>query len=457
LDSNIPEDDGWNPKETVMKNEGKVLAGGVSMILLAACNLAAPGTPTFLPWDTLRVSPQTRSLPAGGYVELTETETLATPTITRTPTGNPLSAPRLEAGSSIDILRLEMLDEQNGWGIGGPRATGNAGHVFRTQDGGQTWFDVTPPETVESAAEVPSMAAVGYFADAQTGWVTYHARIPSGVPKNPVVWRTVDGGVTWQSGAPLITEGLTETYWVSHIVFSGLMDGWVLVHVGAGMNHDYVAVYRSTDGGATWIRTIDPMIDGGIQSCTKTGMAFADGSNGWLTGDCNGVRPGAFLFRTKDGGSQWESVALTAPPGHPDLFTAEQYACRVRAPFLQNGQALLGVECADMGDPQAAPLDYLYRFSPSGGTPVPQAYPGGDLFTLDGNRIWALAREIFRSDSAGVSWTKISSVTWDGQFDFVTNALGWAAVQKESEYGLVKTTDGGSLWVQLLPVVAASS
>jgi photosystem II stability/assembly factor-like uncharacterized protein len=112
------------------------------------------------------------------------------------------------------------------------------------------------------------------------------------------------------------------------------------------------------------------------------------------------------------------------------------------------------VECADMGNPAAGNISNLYR-SASGGAPVSQAYPGGDLFTLDGNRIWALSKEIFRSDTAGVSWIKLATVTWDGQFDFVNAQLGWAAVRKGSEYGLVQTTDGGSLWTQLAPVVAA--
>jgi photosystem II stability/assembly factor-like uncharacterized protein len=436
-----------------MDTRVKKSASIVLLIVLSACNLTAQGNHTALPLGTKGIPSPTGTMAIGGNNSSTNTPTLLTPTNSPTPTVDPLAVPRLEPGTAIDILKLEMLDSQNGWGIGGLRASGNANRIFRTQDGGATWIEVSPPEPAPApGAEVS--AAVGFFADAQTGWVTYHASIPSSVPENPVVWRTVDGGATWLASSALDTSGLAETYSVSHVVFSGTNNGWLMAHVGAGMNHDYVAIYRSTDGGASWSRVIDPMIDGGIQSCTKTGLAFWDGSNGWLTGNCNGVRPGAFLYQTGDGGAHWTAVNLAAPADPPDLFTADQYACGVHAPFLRQNQAYLGVECADMGNPAAGNISYLYRLA-SGGAPVAQAYPGGDLFTLDGNRIWALSKEIFRSDTAGASWTKLVTVTWDGQFDFVGAQLGWAAVRKGSEYGLVQTTDGGSLWTQLAPVVAA--
>jgi photosystem II stability/assembly factor-like uncharacterized protein len=437
----------------MLKNKYTIM--GISIVtVLAACNIKPSGKSTDVIWDTQDLPVRTvTEVPVESHVP-SPTRLTPTLTVTATATINPLAIPRLETGSSIDILQVEMIDAQNGWGIGGSRATGNAGHVFRTVDGGTSWIEITPPETAASASETDSMAAVGFFADAQNGWVSYHARIPSGVPDRPVIWRTDDGGRTWQAGSPLATSGLTETFSVSHVVFAGTAYGWVLAHVGAGMNHDYVALYRSADGGANWTRVIDPMVDGGIQSCTKTGLAFSDGLNGWLTGNCNGVRPGAFLYRTADGGSNWEAVDLPAPADRSDLFTADQYACAVRAPRLLGSRAYLGVDCADMGSADQNVIGYLYRAAADGSIEY-SAYPGGDLFTLDGNRIWALGKDIYRSDNGGADWTKICAPTWDGQFDFVTAQLGWAAVHKGSEYALVQTNDGGVMWSLLAPTVAA--
>ena len=437
-----------------MKPQKALFLGGLPLAILTACNLTASGHSPTIAWDTLRGTPPTQTATSLVPDIPTPTPTPSTPTITPTPTENPLAIPRLEVGSAIDILRIEMLDTRNGWGIGGPRASGNSSHVFRTIDGGTAWVEVTPPEIASSASDLTSMAAIGFFPDSQTGWVTYHATLPGSVPSNPVIWKTTDGGRAWVSSSPLNTDGLMETYSVSHIVFSDSKSGWVLVHAGAGMNHDYIALYHSVDGGESWSRWIDPTSDGGIQSCSKTGLAFTDGSNGWLTGNCHGVRPGAFLFQTRDGGAHWDPVALPAPDGHPDLLTAFQYACGVRAPFLHNHQAFLGVECAEMDAADGVTVNYLYRAS-ADGNPDSLPYPGGGIFTLDGKRIWALGKEIHRSENGGIDWTKISTVTWDGQFDFVTSQTGWAAVSKGSEYGLVQTVDGGGLWAQMAPVVAA--
>ena len=437
-----------------MKLTSWKIAGYAGMILAfaTACNFSASGAQPTIDWGSMRSSPSPTSPDASGHPAAGATALPATPTIAATsePTTSPPSLPRLASGTAIDILQIDMQDALTGWGVGGPRASGDYNRVFRTSDGGMTWREVTPPAVTSGEA---STTAIGFFLNAQAGWVTYYAHQPSAVPVGPTVWKTADGGATWTGGNPLGTVDLSETYFVSHLVFADADNGWLLAHVGAGMNHDYVALYRTADGGANWSRIIDPAIDGGIQSCTKTGMAFADGRSGWLTGDCNGVRPGAFLFRTEDGGDNWEPVDLPAPEDRPDLFTDERYACRVRAPFLAHNLAYFGVMCTDMGVSGGAALAYLYRAT-DGGNFAFRAYPGGDPYTLDGTRIWALGKDIFRSENGGGDWTKISMVTWDGQFDLVGPTTGWAAVRKNGEYGLVRTDDGGGLWAQLSPVVA---
>ncbi len=112
-------------------------------------------------------------------------------------------------------------------------------------------------------------AATGFFQDAHTAWVTYAIGGGTPVPTQPVVWHTTDGGATWTASQPLDVTGLAEIYVPSELQFVAGQTGWLLVHVGAGMNHDYVALYRSTDGGATWTRILDPYNDGGIQSCIE--------------------------------------------------------------------------------------------------------------------------------------------------------------------------------------------
>jgi len=437
-----------------MRRREIFITEAVLLIALAGCNLPVIGKPTvILPSLPSFPSTNTNTIPAHG--QPSPTPIPVTATVTPTATVDPLAIPRLEIGSSIDLTALQMLDALNGWGIGGPHASGNSGHVFRTADGGGSWFEVTPPMIAASTADVSVLGAVGFFLNADTAWVTYQFTGTPKVPTNPAVWKTVDGGQTWQASSPMNTSDLNEVYAVSNITFATPNAGWVLIHVGAGMNHDYVALYRSTDGGASWSRVINPYTDEGIQGCDKTGIIFSDASNGWLTGNCNGVAPGALLFQTGDGGATWNPIHLPAPSGHADLFTAMQYACGIRAPFASGGMLYLGVECSDMSRNPMTTISFLYQSRIGGGKWDTMEYPGGDIFTLDGNRIWALGKDIYRTDATGVIWNKISSVTWDGQFDFVSSTIGFAVAQKDGGYGLVQTTDGGALWALLSPVVIA--
>ncbi len=438
-----------------MRHWNLLVAEGVVLISLAGCNFPGTGGSTVL-LPTLPSFPSagTNTIPAHTQPTSTPSPIPSTPTLT--PTVNPLAIPQLSVGSAVDLTSIQMLDAQNGWGIGGPHSSGNSGHVFRTADGGGSWWEVTPPMIASSVSDVNSLGAVGFFLSTTTAWVTYQFPANPKVPANPVVWKSIDGGKTWQASVPLNTSDLNEAYVVSNITFATPSAGWMLIHVGAGMNHDYVALYRSTDGGANWSRVIDPYTDEGIQGCVKTGIIFSDGSNGWLTGNCNGVAAGARLFQTGDGGATWNSIALPAPSGHADVFTNMQYACGIRAPFTLAGQIYLGVECMDMSTNPGTSADFLYRSPVSGSAWTSMAYPGGDVLSLDGNRIWALGKDIYRSDNGGNTWTKISSVTWDkGIFDFVSSTLGFAIAVNGSNYGLVQTNNGGALWALLNPVVAA--
>jgi photosystem II stability/assembly factor-like uncharacterized protein len=166
-------------------------------------------------------------------------------------------------------------------------------HVLFTTDGGSTWKDVTPPES--EAASGDRKTAIGFFQDAKTAWVTYANYVGYPVPTQVVVWHTADGGAIWQASQPLDVQGLSEIFVPSDLQFVLGQTGWLLVHVGVGMNHDYVALYHSLDGGINWSRILDPYNDGGIQSCTKSAMLFTDLTHGWLTGDCNGVKAGVLL------------------------------------------------------------------------------------------------------------------------------------------------------------------
>lgn len=344
-----------------------------------------------------------------------------------------------------------MLDANKGWAIGSLWAQ-VGDHVLLTSDSGNTWKDVTPPE--EQLAIGQYKAALGFFLDARTAWITYAIGGGTPVIVSPVVWHTEDGGASWTASQPLDITGLSEIYAPSVMQFVG-DSGWILVHVGVGMNHDYVVLYRSTDGGSTWQRILDPYIGGGIQSCTKNGMLFTDTTHGWLTGDCNGVKAGALLFKTTDAGSTWQEVTLPEPASYPGIFSDNApVACGTYdAFFFGNDVGHLSVNCHDYQGTQITYSYFIYTTTDGGNNWTNSVYPGEGLYFVTADTGWALAKKIQLTTDGGKTWKPISDVTWTAQFDFVDANTGWAVATAGNETALVKTVNGAARWTMLTPSV----
>jgi photosystem II stability/assembly factor-like uncharacterized protein len=348
------------------------------------------------------------------------------------------------------VTSIHMLDVNLGWGIGGLADPGE--HVVRTADGGTIWTDVTPPE--EDAAEGDRKTATGFFQDAQTAWVIF-SNTSGMTPTQSVVWRTLDGGASWQASQPLDLANLTEFYNPSYLQFVDGQTGWLFVHVGVGMMHDYFVLYRSTDGGATWERLLDPYNDSsGIMSCYKSGMVFTDASNGWMTGDCHGVAAGVWLFRSSDGGVSWETVTLPDPTSAPGLFTDMLAACGSYDPFFfSNEMGHIGANCVNYTQDPPTYQYYLFTTQDGGSTWTSATYPGKSLYFYSPDTGWAIAEKIHRTMDGGLTWKAMSNVSWSAQLDFVSEQVGWAVARNLEQIALVKTTDGGAKWAILVPRV----
>jgi photosystem II stability/assembly factor-like uncharacterized protein len=351
-------------------------------------------------------------------------------------------------GEKITISFIHMVAPDVGWAIGGQ--AGASDHVFRSRDGGMTWLDVTPPEP--SPASGGPVHGSGYFKDASTGRVVFAPGKGAPAPKSVRIWMTQDAGATWQFSS-LDTSGFPEYFDPASMTFVDDQHGWILAHLGGGVNYDFVAVVRTEDGGATWKVANDPNNDAsGVQSCTKTGMAFSDPQYGWLTLDCNGVDQVPHLFRSSDGGESWQRVDLAAPAGAAGLFGSD--ACGLHSPFLFSSlSAVFSLKCLDNASSKVE-KDYLYWTSDGGKSWQTASYPGGNLLFFSQQQGVALGRTISTTNDGGQTWTKKLSVIWDGQFSFIDPNRGWAVATSQGAIALVKTTDGGGSWDQLHPLVA---
>ncbi len=191
---------------------------------------------------------------------------------------------------------------------------GAAGGVFKTVDGGATWRNVS--DGFFRAASVGALAV----SDSEPS-VVYagmgEACIRGNVVAGDGVWRSADGGATWEH------RGFEATQHIARVRVHPHHADWVYAAV---LGHPYGphpdrGVFRSHDGGRHWEKILyrddhtgavdlamDPRRPSTLYATLwdvhRTPWSLSSGG------------PGSGLFKSVDGGDTW--VELTRRPGLPD-------------------------------------------------------------------------------------------------------------------------------------------
>jgi photosystem II stability/assembly factor-like uncharacterized protein len=223
---------------------------------------------------------------------------------TRTPRQAVTASPTTLANESIGSI--QMIDTTTGWAV-----TAADHHILRTPDGGISWKEVTPPY----ARSTQAGDVVEDFLGAALAWVAIAPA--NGMPPTQV-YRTTDGGQTWQVATVPTTSHL------GRLTFLDPQHGWLLAGIQAAAGPKAVDVFRTTDGGTTWTKVSTASPTYTSPNALPPGaewLAFADASTGWTTGS-SPVSQFVWLYVTHDGGSTWHHQTLQPPaPVQGDLFT----------------------------------------------------------------------------------------------------------------------------------------
>ena len=207
------------------------------------------------------------------------------------------------------------------------------GGVWKTDDAGRTWtpiFDAEPVGSIGALAVAPSASRVIYVG-------TGEADMRSDIAQGLGMFRSADGGATWTS------IGLKDTQQIGKILVDPRNPDVLLV---AALGHPYGpnperGVFRSTDGGATWTKTLFKDADtGAIDLAFQPDNPDVVYASLWQTRrppwnvypPSNG--PGGGLYKSVDGGRTWTALAgrgLPASPGHIGLATTPARPNRVYA------------------------------------------------------------------------------------------------------------------------------
>ena len=207
------------------------------------------------------------------------------------------------------------------------------GGVWETRDAGRTWapiFDSAPVGSIGALALAPSDSHVIYVG-------TGEADMRSDIAQGTGLYRSRDAGRTWQA------IGLADSQQIGRILIDPANPDIVLV---AALGHPYGAnetrgVFRSTDGGTSWHRTLYKNADtGAIDLAFEPGNARVVYAALWQTRrppwnvypPSSG--PGGGLYQSHDGGETWVELAgrgLPAQPGRIGIGVAPSRAQRVYA------------------------------------------------------------------------------------------------------------------------------
>lgn len=233
------------------------------------------------------------------------------------------------------------------------------GGVWRSDDAGRTWqpiFDQVNVGSVGAIAIAPSNPKIIYVG---TGEADMRSDIAQGIG----MFRSIDGGASWQA------IGLSDTQQIGKILVDPRNPNVLLV---AALGHPYGpneerGVFRSTDGGRHWSKTLYKDPDTGAID-----MAFEPGNPSvvyaalWQTRrppwntypPSNGA--GSGLYKSTDGGRTWHQLAGRGLPASPARIGLTTSAARPHRVY-----ALIDSDKAEEGG-------------------------------------------LYRSDNSGVSWTKVT-------------------------------------------------
>lgn len=251
-------------------------------------------------------------------------------------------------GSHQVFIDIFMLDNSIGYIVG------NAGHVYKTINGGSDWNPVTFPTNL-------GLNSVS-FVNENTGWV---------LGEGTALYKTTDGGNSWHHQVSSLNNVNLFGIHRSNIKMLNENTGWAVGGVGFGSGR----VCKTTNGGLNWDTQVQTdsgyILDFEIIDlntayyCRGTNGAIkrtSDGGNTWFDisvplsvdifnidfiNDMHGMfRTFSTICKTSDGGNSWGISYVGATSNYPGLAMVSDtlsFATGYNSGVFRYGDALVNI------------------------------------------------------------------------------------------------------------------
>lgn len=342
-----------------------------------------------------------------------------------------INAPLIESPA---LVKIYFLNERDGWGV-------TETQIVRTNDGGVTWYNVTPPAVTETGYSVNT-----FVFDNNHIWMQFPDF--EHFPNSGFLHRTSDGGISWSMSEVPFSS--------ADIQFIDVNNGWALADLGVGAGSNAVAVYQTDDGGATWTLQYvnDPNHASAAESLPLAGLKYGLAPLNMQTAWIHGVvyAPGSpYLFRTDDGGVNWSPVSLPLPEG------AENSELLVEQIKLVSPTT--GVMSMRLTAEQMSTAIYVSNDAGNTWSLTPTLIPrGGSVDFLSASEMVLYNGEQFYvTRDAARTWSIIPPDILFGDtfaaMDFVSPSVGYVVTldPTNNHRSLYRTDDGGATWFPVIP------
>lgn len=289
------------------------------------------------------------------------------------------------AAASVRVRDAELVEDRSGWAE-------TAEGIVRTLDSGSSWWSATPAD-----ADPLRLRGTSFF-DHRHGWTLELTEQEGGEAR---LWRTVDGGGTWQAVTVELPPAPPGAYGRVHIDFVDGEHGWLLVSFASNASADEGRVLLATDdGGRSW-ETLGPPPASAAMTMVTTDV-------GWVAGGPTGGP--TQLYLTSDRGRSWQQVDVPLPQGWEDAEPTHDAPA-----FSTADDGTLGVTLLTRDDSRAALA--VYR-------------------TADGGREWELDDLLDVTSTCGPGCPETFYLAGSDSWVFAGSDGSWMSARHEREFAV---------------------